>query len=263
MDADDVSLPDRLGDQVEHLDRHPGVGLVATDHALMDAPGRAALGRPVGGPEVEWRLFWENPIAHPSVMVRTELLRRCGGYSESFRHYAEDLDLWFRLGDRTELAILGRILVLLRKHDRNVTVVGEPPHIEEVAALVRDRLGHCLGRAPDDTAVRLLRRLPLRAPATAEDLVAAADLLRTANAWIAVRHRDRPAELARIRADHARRLVRLVRLRVPRPRRQALRLLRGAATLSPGVALSPRGLLAARDALLGPRGVRPPVVGRD
>ena len=264
MDADDLSHPDRFAEQVRYLAAHEGIGLVATDYSIVDASDRtltaSVLGRDVVGPEVEWRLFWENPIVHPSVMVRTELLRSSGGYAESFHHYAEDLDLWFRLARETEMAVLGRVLFRLRKHDENVTVVGVDAHIDEVVRTVQAQLATRLPYEPAAAGLRLVRWHPLKAAPTAADLDAAAAMLRDAYGYMLSRHRLRRSCLARIRTDLAHRLLRLARIRLPRPRSQALRIIGDAFSAAPTTALSPRGLRALLDGLLGPHG-SPPFVG--
>jgi glycosyltransferase involved in cell wall biosynthesis len=106
MDADDVSLPRRLEAQVALLDADPTLGLVSclveyggdrTAHAgyalhidwlnEIRTPGQIALNR-----------FVESPLAHPSVLFRTELLRMHGGYEEG--PFPEDYALWLKWLDR-------------------------------------------------------------------------------------------------------------------------------------------------------------------
>jgi len=53
-------------------------------------------------------------------MLRTELLRRAGGYDESYR-YAQDYELWTRLGRTTRLACLPRILIEWRSGNDNIS----------------------------------------------------------------------------------------------------------------------------------------------
>jgi glycosyltransferase involved in cell wall biosynthesis len=47
--------------------------------------------------EIERDLFVESPLAHPSVMLRTEALRALGGYRDC--GWPEDYDLWMRAYD--------------------------------------------------------------------------------------------------------------------------------------------------------------------
>jgi glycosyltransferase involved in cell wall biosynthesis len=99
MDGDDIASPERLRLQVEYLDAHPEADLVATCVSLIDE-----LGRPIG----EWRddrehttpasirsfLPVNNSVAHPSVLVKAEIIRKLGYRAE--QREAEDYDLWLR-----------------------------------------------------------------------------------------------------------------------------------------------------------------------
>ncbi|MGE4551253.1 MAG: glycosyltransferase [Opitutales bacterium] len=103
MDADDLSHPDRLSRQLEFLDGHPEVGLVASrvEHWTPDGvprPGYAAYVEWTNGlllPEdLALSRFVESPLAHPSVVFRKELVESLGGYGEGV--FPEDYELWLR-----------------------------------------------------------------------------------------------------------------------------------------------------------------------
>jgi cellulose synthase/poly-beta-1,6-N-acetylglucosamine synthase-like glycosyltransferase len=102
MDADDVSLPERLACQRRHLERHPGVGLVAARVAFEGDPERqAGYARYVAWTnalltheEIALGRFVESPLIHPSVMFRRELVGRLGGYAAGA--FPEDYELWLR-----------------------------------------------------------------------------------------------------------------------------------------------------------------------
>ena len=61
-----------------------------------------------------------NPFVHSSVMFRTELARRLGGFRPAFRA-AEDYDLWLRLAEAAQVANLPEPLVEYRWHGDNVS----------------------------------------------------------------------------------------------------------------------------------------------
>ncbi|AHM60124.1 family 2 glycosyl transferase [Flammeovirgaceae bacterium 311] len=102
MDADDVSLPQRLQKQYQYLLEHPCIGLVACQCSFISQSQAA------GGYQrfVQWQnslvspqdhainRFIESPVAHPSVMFRRELIERWGGYSTE--PVPEDYELWLR-----------------------------------------------------------------------------------------------------------------------------------------------------------------------
>ncbi len=102
MDADDVSLPERLARQRAHLDRHDDVGLVAT-RVVFDGDRTRAAGyarhvdwqnRLLSHMDIALARFVESPLAHPSVMFRRSLVERLGGYAHG--PFPEDYELWLR-----------------------------------------------------------------------------------------------------------------------------------------------------------------------
>ena len=112
MDGDDISLPERLERQVAYLDGHPEVDLVATVVKLVDAAGNP-MGywkedrEHVTGQSILDFLPVNNCIAHPSVMVRAEVLKAFG-YLDSQRQ-AEDYDLWLRHQPRLPQRVVLRV----------------------------------------------------------------------------------------------------------------------------------------------------------
>lgn len=103
MDGDDVSLPGRLGAQIERLAREPRVAAIG-GRVEVFPEGEAGDGMRryvawMNGlitPEAHARdLFVEAPLCHPSVCLRREALEAVGGWRDV--DWPEDYDLWLRL----------------------------------------------------------------------------------------------------------------------------------------------------------------------
>ena len=102
MDADDISLPDRLEKQVHCLQISPHIGLVGGHVVHEDGPA-ASPGRTA---YVQWHnsltsvqdcalhRFVECPLAHPTFMFRREVATRFGGYRSG--PFPEDYELVLR-----------------------------------------------------------------------------------------------------------------------------------------------------------------------
>jgi glycosyltransferase involved in cell wall biosynthesis len=122
LDADDRALPERLDRQLRHLRAHPDIGLLGSWAQKIDDSGnRRGQLRPATEPEELARILARgNPFVHSSVMFRTELVRRLGGFRPAFRA-AEDYDLWLRIAETAKLANLPETLVAHRWHSENVT----------------------------------------------------------------------------------------------------------------------------------------------
>ena len=125
MDADDVSLPDRLQREVEFMESHPQVGLVGGQAEWVDASGRVlfVLAEPTEHQEIEAELPQRCAIRHSTVLIRTAVFRAVGGYRKVFRA-AHDYDMFFRVAERFECANLREVVLRYRVHPHQVSVAG-------------------------------------------------------------------------------------------------------------------------------------------
>lgn len=147
QDADDLSAPGRLARQVEYLDRHPDITLVASRASFVDEAG-AAIDTPwTRAVEQRWdAALTPDAIAalmpltcclvHGSVMARRAALVAAGGYDE--RSPVEDYDLWLRLLPEHRFAKLDERLYCYRVHPAQVTAsLGTRQAEHAVAAKLR------------------------------------------------------------------------------------------------------------------------------
>ncbi len=115
LDADDISSRDRLARQVEFLDRHPDVVLVASWAQLIDEQGKVfdELIPPSAQDELMDCLGWTNPIVHSSIMYRRKLAQEVGGYPADIV-WAQDFGLILALAQRAKIAMIDAHLCQLR-----------------------------------------------------------------------------------------------------------------------------------------------------
>jgi glycosyltransferase involved in cell wall biosynthesis len=115
MDADDVSLPQRLALQVAELDAHPELDLVGSSFDVMDDAGRIVESKSLITDSLYrlWTLLFHNNYGHGTVMVRKSSAFRVGLYDETFT-YAQDYDLWSRLSVKDNTAMLPEVLYRYR-----------------------------------------------------------------------------------------------------------------------------------------------------
>lgn len=123
MDADDVSLPTRFEKQVQFLQQRPNYVLVGSRCMLIDPDGFPICEKTDIAFEHEeidsllLRMSW--PLVHPAVMIRTDALRKVGGYDTRYRTN-QDHDLFLRLGEVGRLANLSEVLLNYRQHFQSV-----------------------------------------------------------------------------------------------------------------------------------------------
>ena len=99
MDSDDVAFSYRIVRQMEFMDTHPKVDVVASSYLIIDDAGkvRREERKQCSGDELQYSLLFDNPICHPTVMFRKTLFEKGWRYQNVF---AEDYDFWTRLADR-------------------------------------------------------------------------------------------------------------------------------------------------------------------
>ena len=124
MDADDISLPNRLKEQFEFMERHPAVGLLSGSYERINAEGRLLdtvrlLPR---DEEIKLAMLINNAMCHPAAMMRREEAIACGGYRKAFLD-ADDYDLWLRMSERSQLANLEQPILQYRVHSKQVSIV--------------------------------------------------------------------------------------------------------------------------------------------
>ena len=168
MDADDVSLPDRVARQAAFLDAHPRVGLVVSGVTVIDADGRRlrTVVLPPDDASLRRRLLLRNPFTHGAVTMRREAFERAGGYRPGYGAN-EDYDLWRRLARDWELAAMPEVLYLYREHPAAVTQTDVHDRVRSRERL-RDELWRdpallrAVGRDSDPVEARALLREALR-----------------------------------------------------------------------------------------------------
>ncbi len=125
MDADDISLQDRLAVQVEFMETHNLCCAIASKVVLIDDSNHeigywAEEAKTTTWDDIRRQLLRSNCIAHPSIVIRTPVLREFGYHRNQIN--SEDYDLWLRLvsnGKRIEK--IDRALLKHRVHPASVT----------------------------------------------------------------------------------------------------------------------------------------------
>ncbi len=160
MDADDVSLPQRLELQLRYLQKNPHVSVVGTHYRMIDENGLVLSTRKPESRDflISFRMYVEayNPACHPAVMFRTEEIRAQGGYDAGFPN-AEDAALWFRLNSLgMRFATIPRILVLYRTHTSQISQTHHPVQVDSHYRAYVESVSRFLGEPiPVEAGMRL------------------------------------------------------------------------------------------------------------
>lgn len=122
LDADDVSYPERLKRQADYLDQHPEIGLVGSWADQINEQGEVTGKHKPSSDnrELNESLGWSNPFVHSSIMYRTDLARKTGGYPESYT-YAQDYALILNMAKEARVALLPEPLIQWRILKTSIT----------------------------------------------------------------------------------------------------------------------------------------------
>ncbi|MFM9027447.1 MAG: glycosyltransferase family 2 protein [Bacteroidota bacterium] len=128
MDADDISTPNRLYELVTLLEKNPQTGVVSSRVELFPSTEtNQGFQR-----HVDWlngiidarqhllQSFIDSPVAHPSVMMRSEIFKNHGNYNTG--PIPEDYELWLRwMNKGVEFVKSEKVLLKWRDHPGRLT----------------------------------------------------------------------------------------------------------------------------------------------
>ena len=118
QDADDISLPNRLEEQMRYLIQYPETALLGTSIYIINEGGKV-LGKKIASTNPRDSLLKSNQFNHGSTMFKSKVVRELGGYNELLL-YCQDYDLWLRMAKHHEVKNLKQVLYKLRSHNENV-----------------------------------------------------------------------------------------------------------------------------------------------
>ena len=160
MDADDISLPERLQRQETFLKTNNNVAMVGCGVDVIDESGKKIqkINFPTIPYLLKWRLLLVNTFAHSAVMFRKDAVIGVGGYSEKLK-YAQDYDLWSRICAHWEVANIPDVLVQWRFWKEGISVVQAKEQEEVAIQVAKQNINYVIGRYPEEGYFEYLRGL--------------------------------------------------------------------------------------------------------
>ena len=152
MDADDISMPERFAQQVAALDANPKLAVLGTNTEIFNENGTICTGWSATNPDqMKVDLLFSCGLAHPSVMMRRQVIQAMGGYDLEFEGM-EDYDLWCRVAEEHDVSTLPQILFRYRVHGAQVTKNPSEKYMQRLRSLKLRQLAQ-LGISPDSAGV--------------------------------------------------------------------------------------------------------------
>ena len=156
MDADDIALPRRFEVQLAFMEKHPEVDVCGT-WVNFFGERKGLYTTPIDHDAIASKLIFGNPMAHPTVMSRTSVLRAVQ-YDPTYLR-AQDYELWSRMifDHHLQFANIPESLLLYRTHASDFF---RPWHVQ-VLRLNLERMG--LKPTDEELALHTFLSLQLRA----------------------------------------------------------------------------------------------------
>lgn len=124
MDADDISMPERLAKQVEILESDPSTVLVSCLVEISIHNGNSLV--EVLNTEkqlIKWELLFHNYLGgHGQVMFRRIVGNQIIQYDETYSQ-TQDYELWTRLAEKHSFFILPDVYYRFRLHGENISIL--------------------------------------------------------------------------------------------------------------------------------------------
>jgi len=123
MDADDISLKDRLEKQYNFMEAHDNIVALGAGITYMDEDGNLIFSyvNKMNPIDIRKNILQMCPIAHPTAFYRKDVAISCGGYYEKIKQYFEDHLLFKKMLKYGELMNLQEPLLKYRLVSTSIT----------------------------------------------------------------------------------------------------------------------------------------------
>jgi len=118
MDCDDISLPARLEKQLHLLRSSPETGVCGTWVQTIGSTHATVWQYPVGHDAIKAGMIFGPALAHPTVMLRSDTLRRHRLRYSTDCEAAQDYEFWMRCIRHTRFANIPEVLLRYRLHEQ-------------------------------------------------------------------------------------------------------------------------------------------------
>ena len=129
MDADDISLPNRLKHQLEFMLLNPKVGVCGCDYYQFSGSGKKHQTAFYKHDEIFGYMLFNSSVVHPSLLIKKEILQNFSPIFDSNYKHAEDFELWAKLIFTTKFSSIQSTEFEYRLHKAQVTTVHKTEQI--------------------------------------------------------------------------------------------------------------------------------------
>lgn len=173
MDGDDISLPNRLEQQIAFMENNSQVGICGTWTKIFGIKKQYSK-PPLHSDEIKSHLFFASPFAHPTVMMRKQVLNEYNLRYDALNQTAQDYALWAKAARYTSLANLPQVLLHYRTHSVQSSIEKKQLQLEQTNQTRIQQL-QSVGIDFSDEQLELHLKVVQVAPEPTEEFLLAAD----------------------------------------------------------------------------------------
>lgn len=148
MDADDISLPERLKIQHSIFYNYIGIDIVNIKFKYLLSNGKTRNSHclSLGFESISFVHIYESMICHPGVMVKTNLIKQYGYTDHPKCYHIEDWELWVRmLKDGRICYTIETPLILYRLTPDSINSIQSGVQITKKLPIAQFYISKCLG----------------------------------------------------------------------------------------------------------------------
>ena len=139
MHSDDISLPYRLEKQLLYMEANNNIGVCGSWIELI-GENKGILQLETENDLIKIKLFTNQNLAHPSVMIRKHVLKKYNLYYNTEFIIAQDYDLWVKMFRYCSFANLDEPLIRYRTHNNQESIINIDRSIIETNKILKNLL---------------------------------------------------------------------------------------------------------------------------
>ena len=121
MDADDISLPNRIEIQINYLLQNRDIDIVSCSYKRFGVNSdNIIVNHPVNKSIIRLLLCYMSPVCHPGVMARKKIFNL---FKYDGRYKAEDHYLWCQIASKFNIANVDKVLLLYRNTASSLSIL--------------------------------------------------------------------------------------------------------------------------------------------
>lgn len=135
MDADDISLPNRLEKQLTFMEENLDIGVCGAWVKVFGANAEWIRQLDTDHETMRCNFIFEHQMVHPTIIMRKDFILKYNLFYNPEYVKAQDYELWCRCGRYFQLANINEVLLLYRQRENRNAILKEQQRFSEMIQL--------------------------------------------------------------------------------------------------------------------------------